>query len=255
MTCESFGQYRLGYRLRLKAVALVLLLAVPAGALLTGALLAGAAAAAGKITVTGQGMVPAAPDMATIMLGATSQAETAQGAMAGNSAAVAAILAQLKAAGIEDRDIQTSGLSLNPQFDYNKASDGTMPEILGYIASNNVTVRVRALDGLGLVLDSVIANGANTFNGLTFGLASPEPVMDAARKLAVADARRKAELYAAAAGVRLGQVLTIAENGGYSEPQPMFRMAADSAEAQAVPVASGEIGVTATVTIEFEVTE
>ncbi len=246
MAFVSFGRNRAG----VKTVALALLLAVPAGALL-----AGAAAAAGKITVTGQGMVPAAPDMATIMLGATSQAETAKAAMADNSAAVAAILAQLKAAGIEDRDIQTSGLSLNPQFDYNKASDGTMPEILGYIASNNVTVRVRALEGLGVVLDQVIAEGANTFNGLTFGLASPEPVMDEARKLAVADARRKAELYAAAAGVRLGPVLTIAENGGYAEPAPMFRMAAVSASGGAVPVASGEIGVTASVTIEYEVTE
>lgn len=246
MTFETYRQTRQG----LKAAVLALLLAVPAAAVLPGA-----AMAAGKITVTGQGMVPASPDMATIMLGVTSQSKTAQTAMADNSAAVAAILAQLKAAGIEDRDVQTSGLSLNPQFDYNQSADGKLPEILGYVASNNVTVRVRALDGLGPVLDRVIQQGANTFNGLTFGLASPEPVLDEARKLAVADARRKAELYAAAAGVRLGPVLTIAENGGYSEPQPMFRMAADSASGGAVPVASGEIGITATVTIEYEVTE
>ena len=246
MTFETYRQTRQG----MKALALALLLAVPAAAVLPAA-----AVAAGKITVTGQGMVPASPDMATIMLGVTSQSKTAQTAMADNSAAVAAILAQLKAAGIEDRDVQTSGLSLNPQFDYNQSADGKLPEILGYVASNNVTVRVRALDGLGPVLDSVIQQGANTFNGLTFGLASPEPVMDEARKLAVADARRKAELYAAAAGVRLGPVLTISENGGYSEPQPMFRMAADSVSGGAVPVASGEIGITATVTIEYEVTE
>lgn len=234
---------------RLQALAMAFLLAVPMG------MVAAAADAAGKITVTGQGMVPAVPDMATIMLGVTSQSETAQAAMAANSASVAAILAQLKAAGLQDRDIQTSGLSLNPQFDYNQSADGTLPQILGYVATNNVTVRVRALDGLGQVLDSVIQNGANTFNGLTFGLAAPEPVMDAARKLAVADARHKAELYAAAAGVRLGPVLTIAESGGYAEPQPMFRMAAESASAGSVPVASGEIGVTATVTIEYELTE
>jgi len=237
-------------RQRVQAAVLALMLAVPAGAIATTA-----AEAAGKITVTGQGMVPAAPDMATIMLGVTSQAKTAQAAMADNSAAVAAILAQLKQAGIAERDIQTSGLSLNPQLDYNASSDGSLPEILGYIAANNVTVRVRALDGLGQVLDRVIQQGANTFNGLTFGLASPEPVMDAARKLAIADARRKAELYAAAAGARLGPVLTIVEAGGYGDPQPMFRKAADSAEAGAVPVASGEIGVTASVTIEYELTE
>ena len=234
---------------RLQALAMACLVAAPIG------MMAMAAEAAGKITVTGQGMVPAVPDMATIMLGVTSQSETAQAAMAANSASVAAILAQLTAAGLQDRDIQTSGLSLNPQFDYNQSNDGTLPQILGYVATNNVTVRVRALDGLGQVLDRVIQNGANTFNGLTFGLAEPEPVMDAARKLAVADARRKAELYAAAAGVRLGQVLTIAEAGGYAEAQPMFRMAADSAAAGSVPVASGEIGVTATVTIEYELTE
>lgn len=250
MTFETYPQTKPGWKAVALPMVMAVLMAVPAGAML-----AGAADAAGKITVTGQGMVPAAPDMATIMLGVTSQAKTAKAAMDDNSASLAAILAQLKAAGIEDRDVQTSGLSLNPQFDYNQSNDGTLPQILGYIATNNVTVRMRALAGLGAVLDSVIANGANTFNGLTFGLASPEPVMDAARKLAVTDARRKAELFAAAAGVRLGQVLTIAENGGYSEPQPMFRMAADSAEGKAVPVASGEIGITATVTIEYEVTE
>ena len=250
MTFKTCPQTKPGWKAVALPIVMAVLMAVPAGAML-----AGAADAAGKITVTGQGMVPAAPDMATIMLGVTSQAKTAKAAMDDNSASLAAILAQLKAAGIEDRDVQTSGLSLNPQFDYNQSNDGTLPQILGYIATNNVTVRMRALAGLGAVLDSVIANGANTFNGLTFGLASPEPVMDAARKLAVTDARRKAELFAAAAGVRLGQVLTIAENGGYSEPQPMFRMAADSAEGKAVPVASGEIGITATVTIEYEVTE
>lgn len=207
--------------------------------------------AAGKITVTGEGVTNAAPDMATIMLGVTSQAETAGAALGDNSARVAAILAELAKSGIAPRDLQTSGLALNPQFQYDSTGANATPEILGYIVTNNVTVRVRDLPNLGGLLDQVVRGGANTFNGLTFGLADPTPALDDARKAAVADARRKAELYAAAAGSTLGAILTLSENSGYAQPQPMFRMSADSAGAS-VPVASGELGITATVTIEYE---
>ncbi|MGB5870739.1 MAG: SIMPL domain-containing protein [Albidovulum sp.] len=203
------------------------------------------------ITVTGEGQVEATPDMATISLGVTTNGDTAQAALGANTAQLAAVLARLKAAGIEDRDIQTSGLSLGPSYDYN--SSGQPPKVTGYIASNMVTVRVRALDGLGAVLDSAVADGANQLNGLGFGLQDPAPLMDKARGLAVADARHKAELYAAAAGVSLGKVLSISEHAGYGAPIPMQMDGRMFAQAEAVPVASGEVGLTASVTMQFEI--
>lgn len=226
-----------------------------AGLVLAWALALGTAVAAGgKITVTGDGTVPSTPDMATIMLGVTSQGETAGAALADNSRQVQEILARLTAAGIETRDMQTSGLSLNPQFDYEQSASGRLPDILGYVVTNNVTVIVRDLPKLGGLLDEVVQGGANTFNGLTFGLSDPVPALDEARRKAVADARRKAELYAAAAGVKLGALAAITETSGYANPQPMFRMAADSAGGP-VPVASGEVGITATVTVEYELNQ
>jgi uncharacterized protein YggE len=217
--------------------------------------LAGAALAqdAGHITVTGEGSVAAVPDMATVMLGVSAQAETAKAAMDQTSTGVDALLATLAAAGIEARDIQTSGLSLNPVW-YSGSLNSGPPEVSGYTAMNNVTVRVRALDSLGGVLDGVLEAGANTFNGLTFGLQDPEPRLDEARAAAVADARRKAELYAAAAGVDLGPVVSISEATAMQGPQPMFRR--DMALAsESVPVAAGETNVIAQVTIVWEIAE
>ncbi len=172
------------------------------------------------ISVTGEGRVEAAPDMATVALGVQTDALTAAAAMAENSAKLAAVIDRLKAAGIEPRDIQTSGLSLGPRYDYSQ-QDGTPPKLVGYSASNMVTVRVRALDSVGGVLDGVVSGGANTLNGLSFGMADDRPLMDAARKEAVADAAAKAALYAEAAGVKLGRVMSIAEAGGYAPPRPM----------------------------------
>lgn len=229
----------------LKTVFTALVIAVPLGL----AAMAGLASAAGRITVTGEGQVEATPDVATIMMGVTNNAATAQAALADNSASVTGILARLKEAGIEDRDIQTSGLSLNPNFDYGTSGD-QQPVINGFIASNTVTVRVRALGSLGGVLDTVVKSGANTFNGLTFGLTDPIPKTDEARKLAVADARRKAELYAEAAGVALGPILSISESTAFADPGPMmFKDAEQSSDV--VPIAGGAVAVTALVTIEY----
>ena len=203
------------------------------------------------ISVTGEGVVEAAPDIATISLGVTTEAPTAAEAMAANSAALAAVLDRLRAAGVEDRDLQTSNLTLNPNwvgYDSGKA-----PTISGYTASNMLTVRVRALASLGTVLDSAITDGANTLNGVTFGVAEPRPALDEARKKAVADAIARATLLAAAAGAKLGPVMSIMESSGFAPPQPMFRMEASSDSA--VPVAGGEVGLTASVTMVFEITK
>ncbi|WP_431298790.1 SIMPL domain-containing protein [Tabrizicola sp. BL-A-41-H6] len=206
-------------------------------------------APAPMITVTGEGVVEAAPDIATLTIGVTTQGDTAAAALAANSAALDAVLARLKAAGIEPRDMQTSNLSLNPNW---TGYDTAAPKISGFVASNMLTVRVRALDSLGAVLDASVADGANTLNGLTFGLANPDPVLDEARKEAVANARAKAELLAEAAGVKLGKVVSISETAGYQPPMPMFRQDAASA---APPVQGGELGMTATVTIFYSIAE
>jgi uncharacterized protein len=202
-----------------------------------------------QISVTGEGRVDAVPDMATVGLGVTTQGATAAEAMAANSAAVQAVLDRLVAAGIAARDVQTTGLSLNPQWSNYDSSP--QQKIEGYVATNMVTVRVRALDTLGGVLDAAVSDGANTLNGLGFGLADPEPALKEARAKAVQDARARAETLAAAAGVTLGRVLSITE-GGYANPAPMPMYKADAAMS-AVPVAGGEIGVSVTATIVWEI--
>jgi uncharacterized protein YggE len=205
------------------------------------------------LTVTGEGRVFAAPDMATIMVGVVTEADTAREALDANNAMLSATVAGLKSAGIEDRDIQTTGLSLGPRYDYNRTkSDGT-PEITGFMASNNVNVRVREMAALGQVLDAVVSDGANSLGGVTFGLQTPEPLLDEARKEAVADARRKAELYAAAAGVKLGAVMSISEQSGFMNPMPMPMADAAFKSESSVPVAGGEVGVTAMVTIVWQI--
>ncbi|MDH2325612.1 SIMPL domain-containing protein [Cereibacter sp. SYSU M97828] len=221
----------------IKALALGTALALPVAAM----------AEAPRITVTGEGRVDARPDIATITLGVTTEGATAAEAMSGNSASLQTVLDRLKGAGVEDRDLQTSGLSLNPNW---TQTDGAAPSISGYIASNVLTVRVRAIDSLGGVLDAAVSDGANTLNGVTFDLADPAPVMDEARKLAVADALARARLLAEAAGVSLGDILSISEGGAVELPRPMFRM--DSAAA-GVPVAGGEVSRNASVTVEFAI--
>lgn len=206
----------------------------------------------GVISVTGEGQVAAVPDMATLTLGVMVNGDTAKAALDANSAALAAAIKRLKDAGIEDRDIQTSGLSLGPIYDYS-SSNGSPQAVLGYSASNMVTVRVRALDSVGAVLDAAVTDGANTLNGISFGLADPVPSTDEARKAAVVDARHKAELYAAAAGVKVGKVVSINENGGYAPP--MMRAEAMAGKSDAVPVQAGELSIGASVTVTFELTE
>lgn len=203
------------------------------------------------VTVTGEGVVEARPDQAVITLGVTTQGETAAAALAANSAALAAVLERMRAAGIAERDIQTSNLSINPNWTNYDSSPS--PQIAGYIASNMVTVRVRMLDTLGSVLDAAVTDGANTLNGLTFGMSEPRPAQDEARRLAVADAIARATLLVVASGETLGKVVSITEGGTYDGPAPMFRAEKDAASP--VPVAEGEIGVTSSVTVVFEIAD
>lgn len=212
------------------------------------ALCAPMAALAGTISVTGEATVDAAPDMATISFGVTTDGLTAAEAMQKNNAALASVIERLKAAGVADIDLQTSSLSLSPNW---VGYDGSStPTIASYMASNMLNVRVRDLAALGGILDSSITDGANTLNGINFELANPRPLQDEARKAAVKDAAARAALFAEAAGVKLGKLVSISENQGYGGPMPVFKAAADAAGA--VPVASGQIGISASVMVTYE---
>lgn len=204
------------------------------------------------ITVTGEATVEATPDIATISLGVTTTGATGAEAMAANSAALQAVIDRLKAEGVEDRDLQTSNLSLNPNWVTD--ASGSSATINGYTASNMLSVRVRAMDKVGAVLDASITDGANTLNGITFDLSEPRPALDEARKAAVADARARAELLVTAAGGSLGKIVSINENQSFGQPMPMSYSKA-AGDAMAVPVAGGQVGMTSSVTMVFEIKE
>ncbi|MEH6750322.1 MAG: SIMPL domain-containing protein [Paracoccaceae bacterium] len=201
-----------------------------------------------QISVSGTGRVDLAPDMATVRIGVTHQDEDAAAALQQTSDAVAAMLARLTELGIAARDVQTAGLSLNPVWRDRPEQQG-QPMPWGFEASNVVSLRLRDIAALGEVLDALVADGANRLDGVSFGLQDPEASMDEARRLAVADARRKATLFAEAAGVALGQVIDLTETGMATPRPQMMEMAAMRADS--VPVAAGEVGITASVQMTF----
>ena len=215
--------------------------------LIGGALLALAPAHAAEriVTVTGEATVGVAPDAAIIRIGVSSQEKTAREAGEANAKQMTSVLAAIKASGIAERDIQTSRLSLQPQYDPNK---GGTARLTGFQANNQVTVRIRDIDTLPSVLDRAIAAGANEMSGIEFVVSEQSKLLDQARDDAIADARRKAELYARAAGAKLGQVVSISEEG-VTPPQPRPMQAV---LAGAVPVAPGEQTLRAIVSVSYE---
>ena len=199
-----------------------------------------------SITVMGEGAVELPPDMATIRLGVVTEARTAADALSANSAAMGEVLALLRDAGIAERDLQTSGLSLVPRRDQRPGVSGQAP--VQFVARNGVAVRVRDLGMLGSVLDKVVQGGANTFDSLDFGLSDPAAALTEARRMAVANARLKAETYASAAGLTLGAVQLITDQSGFVQPMEMMML--ESAR-DAVPIAAGEVSVRASVTMSW----
>jgi uncharacterized protein YggE len=197
------------------------------------------------VTVVGHGTVEAVPDVADIVTGVVTREKTARAAIDGNSAAMEKLIAALRAAGIADRDVRTSGFGLTPQ--YSRARNDRSREIAGYQASNQVTVTIRDIRQVGAVIDRVIGAGSNSVTGVRFGIANPDALMDEARRKAMAEARRLAGLLAAAAGAEVGRVLRIEEVGGRM-PQPRMTMM----EARVVPVAPGTEEVVASVSVQYE---
>jgi uncharacterized protein len=188
------------------------------------------------ISVTGEATVSVAPDLAQIEAGVTSDAKTAREASDANNAAMGKVLLALKGAGIDEKDFQTSRLSLQPQSAPNRTTGPSA--IVGYRASNRVTVRLREVSKVAGVIDTLVAAGANDIGGINFMVSNASKLLDDARGQAVADARRKAEIYAKAAGVTLGAPISISEEGA---PGPMlYRKMAAPMAASAAPVAQGE---------------
>jgi uncharacterized protein YggE len=199
------------------------------------------------ITVVGEGTAGVIPDIAVIQAGVTTQGKTARAASEANSKTMEQVLAALKSGGIAERDVQTSQFSIRPVRDSRREGDN---RIVGFQATNQVSVNVRALARLATVLDQMIAAGANDVSGIHFTLSQRSTLLDKARSDAVADARRKAEVLAKAAGVRLGRAAAIIETSG--QAIPMERMSVRAAPAASVPIAVGEQNMQVQVSVTFE---
>ncbi len=202
-----------------------------------------ALAAEKLVTVTGQGTIAVAPDSAMIRIGVTSQGKTAKEASDTNAKQMTAVMAAIKNSGIAERDIQTSRLSLQPQYE----NKGGTTHLLGFRVTNQVTVTIHDIGRLPAILDRAIAAGANEMSGIEFVVSGQSKLLDQARDAAIADAHRKAALYAKAAGAKLGRVVAITEQGASAPPRPLAAM-----RAGAVPVAPGEQTLRATVTVSYE---
>ncbi|HVZ92857.1 MAG TPA: SIMPL domain-containing protein [Rhizomicrobium sp.] len=201
------------------------------------------------LTVSGEGEIKTAPDAARLSTGVSTQARTAAEALSQNARAMTSVFEALKRAGVEAKNIQTSNITLQPQYAASKP--GQAPRVTGYEASNTVDVAVYDLKALGPVIDALVAAGSNQIDGPSFFIADPKPFLERARKAAVEDAIAKARTLAEAAGVRLGPIQSIAEGGSESPVQPMRRMLA--AAPAPTPVSAGEVEVSASVSIAWSI--
>jgi len=207
------------------------------------------------ISVTGEASVSAPADLASVDAGVASDAKTAREASEANNTAMAKVLTALKSANIEPKDIQTSQLSLQPQYASSSVSrQPAPPTVVGYRASNRVRVRIRDVTKVASVIDTLVGAGANDIGNIAFEVSQASKLLDDAREKAVADARRKAETYAKAAGVTLGQPLSIAESGA---PQPVFhaKMMRNNAPMATAPtpVEQGEETLSVSVAVTWQI--
>ena len=202
------------------------------------------------LSVSATGEAEAEPDMAVMTTGVVTTGATARDALSSNNEAMGNVIDGLKALGIASRDLQTQGFSIQPRFNRSKSSRSSGPEISGFEVRNSVQVLIRDVDQLGSVIDKAASLGANQFGGVNFVVSKAETLRDAAREEAVDNARRRAETYARAAGVKLGRVLSIAE-GGSSGPVRQFRSARAMA-AEAVPIEGGSETLRVSVSVVWE---
>lgn len=205
-----------------------------------------------RLDISAEASVKAAPDIANVSAGVVTVAKTADAAMKANAKDMTTMFAALKAAGVADKDMQTTGLTVNPQYVYEQNKS---PVITGYQANNTVSVNLRDLKNMGPVLDALVAKGANQINGPNFSVEKPDGLLDKARGDAVAKARARAEIYAKAAGMKVSRIVNISENVNMGGPRPVMMMAARAKMADAMessPVAAGEVDMSVTVNVTFE---
>jgi uncharacterized protein YggE len=200
------------------------------------------------LTMNGEGVARAVPDRVEISAGVTSDATTAAAALSANNARMAGLFATLEKLRVPAINIQTQNFSVSPQY---ASAPNTAPRLTGYSVSDDVHVVLDDVAMLGATLDALVSAGANQMNGLNFTIKNNAELLARARADAVADARTRAQQYAAAAGLSLGPILSLSENSG-EVPRPMNRVMAMAAPG-IVPVAAGEESVIATVSVVWEI--
>jgi len=246
---EGAGMCLTGVRFRFGWCRLALLVGLSAAGAIDGAA-AQPRPPGAHIVVTGEGSVNVMPDVAQIRSGVSTRGKTVREATEANSRTMAAILTALTESGIPQKDVRTAQFSIQPV--YAAQDPGKEQKLVGYSVANHVSAKIKHIEKLGDVLDHLIAAGATDVWNVEFLVSDPGKALDQAREAAVADARRKAEIYAKAAGVTLGRVVSIEEESGSSSPRPMRALAASAAAPQ-VPIAPGEDTLRAVVTLGFEI--
>ena len=200
-----------------------------------------------SVTVTGTGTASGAPDTAEVSAGVVTQAPTAAQAMSQNTAAMEQVLRAIRAQGVADRDVQTTNVSIVPVRAQSSPSRPQPGAVSGYEVTNQVRVKVRNLTSLGRLIDTLVSQGANALGGIAFSIADPAALLDQARTKAIADARQKAQVYAVAAGAKLGRVLAIKDTAS-GPPRPMAARMMASAP---VPIAAGEQELEVSVSVTY----
>jgi uncharacterized protein len=206
-----------------------------------------------RLDVVATGEVARVPDIARISTGVVTTAPTATAALQENARRMAAVREGLKRAGVADRDIQTSSMNLYP--DYRHDERGGVPQLIGYRAHNELSVRFRDIANAGRIIDALVAQGANQVNGPMLGIDKPEAALDEARTRALAAARARAELYARALGKRVGRILAVSETGGqYGPPIVAMRARGEAMAVSGTQIEPGEqvLAVSLSVTFELE---
>src|SRR4051794_16812325 len=206
--------------------------------------------AGARLDISATGEVTRVPGIATIPAGVVSRSATATGALQDAADRMQRVLAALKRAGVADRDVQTSNISLNPEYRY---VENQPPQLTGYTASNQLTIRFRDIRNSGKILDALVSQGANQINGPSLTIDKPETALDEARARAVSAGRARAELYARSLGMRIVRVVSVSESGGYAAPPPMPMYArAEIAQAADTKIVPGEQKLQVTLAMTFE---
>ena len=203
-----------------------------------------------RLDISATGEVTRVPDVAVISAGVVTRSTTATAALQEAADRMERVITALKRAGIQDRDIQTSSVSLNPEYRY---PENQSPQLTGYTASNQVTIRFRDIRNSGKILDALVAQGANQINGPNLTIDKPEAALDEARANAIAAGRARAELYARSLGLHVARIVAVSESGGYAVPPPAPPMPMTARmEAAQTKIEPGEQKLQVSVSMTFE---